>query len=90
MKPLLCSLLLTLCAATALHADIQQPPGADQGPVAQMAGRGLSNMMFSFNEVPVTIATINDTDGNQALGFSVIKGVGRSFVRFRRSAFTSW
>ena len=81
MKSLLCSLLLTVCTATALHADIQAPPGSDQGPVRK-AGRGLSNILFAFNEVPVTIATENDLEGHQALGYSVIKGVGRSFVRF--------
>ena len=81
MKSLLCSFLLTVFAATALHADIQQPPGADQGPTRK-AGRGLSNILFAPSEVFVTVATENDREGNQALGYGFIKGVGRSFVRF--------
>ena len=81
MKPLLCSLLLTLCAVTALNADIQQPPASEQGPTRK-AGRGLSNLLFAPAELINTVAVINDRDGNDALGYGFIRGVGRSFVRF--------
>ena len=81
MKPLLCSLLLTFGTVTALNADIQQPPGIEQGPTRK-AGRGLSNLLFAPAEFINTIATVNDVEGNGALGYGVIRGVGRSFVRF--------
>ena len=81
MKPLFCSLLLTLCAATVLNADIQQPPAVEQGPTRK-AGRGLSNLLFAPTEFINTIATVNDVEGNDALGYGVVRGLGRSFVRF--------
>ncbi|MEO8439760.1 MAG: exosortase system-associated protein, TIGR04073 family [Spartobacteria bacterium] len=73
-----------LCAgfATAALADIQDPPAADYGPTRKL-GRGLSNMVFGWAEIPVTIATINTNQGNSAAaGYGVVKGTGRAFARF--------
>ena len=82
MKRLLCSLLLTLGAATALHADIQQPPASEQGPTRKW-GRGISNMLAAPAELVNTIATVNDVEGNSAAaGYGVLRGFGRMFVRF--------
>jgi putative exosortase-associated protein (TIGR04073 family) len=68
--------------ATACCADIQDPPSNDYGPTRKL-GRGLSNMVFGWSEIPVTITTINTREGNSAAaGYGVVRGVGRGFARF--------
>ena len=78
-------LLVTLLSAgfvTASLADIQDPPAADHGPTRKL-GRGLSNMVFGWAEIPVTIARINTIEGNSAAaGYGVVRGTGRAFARF--------
>ncbi len=75
-------MLLTLGFAAACLADIQDPPSADYGPTRKL-GRGLSNMLFGWSEIPVTIATVNGREGNSAAaGYGVVRGTGRAFVRF--------
>jgi putative exosortase-associated protein (TIGR04073 family) len=81
MKLLLVT-LLSACFAAASLADIQDPPAADYGPTRKL-GRGLSNMMFGWAEIPVTIGKINTEEGNAAAAsYGVVKGTGRAFVRF--------
>ncbi|MEA3188897.1 MAG: hypothetical protein QOD99_2727 [Chthoniobacter sp.] len=81
MKLLLCFLLLSGFAAVAL-ADIQDPPANDQGPTRKL-GRGLSNILYCWTEIPDTIATMNEREGNAAAGsYGVVKGFGRAFFRF--------
>lgn len=68
--------------AAAVCADIQDPPSGDHGPTRKL-GRGLSNVVFGWSELPVTVTTINDREGNSAAaGYGVVRGVGRSFARF--------
>lgn len=68
--------------ATVCCADIQDPPSNDYGPTRKL-GRGLSNMLFGWSEIPVTIATINKDEGNSAAAsYGVVRGVGRGFARF--------
>ncbi len=63
-------------------ADIQDPPSNDYGPTRKL-GRGLSNMVFGWSEIPVTIATVNTYEGNSAAaGYGVVRGIGRGFARF--------
>src|SRR2546430_3573419 len=67
---------------TSVFADIQDPPAADHGPTRKL-GRGLSNMVFGWTEVPVTMAKVNADEGNAAAaGYGVVRGVGRGFARF--------
>lgn len=83
MKKLLCFLLITGTAAVAL-ADIQDPPANDYGPTRKL-GRSLANLnpLTSLSEIPDTIATINEREGNAAAAsYGVIKGFGRFFFRF--------
>ena len=80
MKSLLCSLLLTLCVAATVHADIQAPPASNQGPTRKL-GRGFSNLLLAVTDWQVTIAETNDIDGNQAIPYGIIKGMGRFFAR---------
>jgi len=78
------SLLVVSIAGFALtcFADIQDPPAADHGPTRKL-GRGLSNMVFGWTEIPVTIAKTNTDEGNSAAaGYGVIRGTGRAFARF--------
>ena len=81
MKRSLVAVLMAGFAVTAF-ADIQDPPAADHGPTRKL-GRGLSNVVFGWTEIPVTIAKINSTEGNSAAaGYGVIRGTGRAFARF--------
>ena len=78
------SLLAFVIAGFALPclADIQDPPAADHGPTRKL-GRGLSNMVFGWTEIPVTIGKTNSDEGNYAAaGYGVIRGTGRAFARF--------
>ena len=80
MKKLLCSLLLAVAAVSTVSADIQAPPVSDQGPTRKF-GRGLSNFLGGWSEIPYQIASVNDDDGNSALAYGVFRGVTRSMVR---------
>ncbi len=80
MNRLLVALFLFGFALTS-WADIQDPPVADYGPTRKL-GRGLSNLVFGWTEIPVTIAKINNDEGNSAAaGYGVIRGTGRAFAR---------
>jgi putative exosortase-associated protein (TIGR04073 family) len=74
--------LSLLCGVAGLAvADIQDPPSNDYGPTRKL-GRGLSNFFFAPAEIPVTIATINKEEGNNAAaGYGVVRGLGRSATR---------
>ena len=80
MKTLLCSLLLAVSGVLMLHADIQSPPAADQGPTRKL-GRGFANLLLAVTDWQNTIATINDQEGNQAIPYGFVKGAGRFFAR---------
>ena len=74
-------LLLALLLVPAALADIQDPPSNDYGPTRKL-GRGLSNFFLAPAEIPVTIAKINEDEGNSAaFGYGVVRGLGRSATR---------
>jgi putative exosortase-associated protein (TIGR04073 family) len=84
---LLLAAALVLGFATYAFADIQNPPSHDYGPTRKL-GRGLSNMVFGITELPTTIAKINDREGNSAAaGYGVVRGLGRSYMRFHAGLF---
>jgi putative exosortase-associated protein (TIGR04073 family) len=86
MKTLLAALALIGFISTSF-ADIQDPPSNEYGPTRKL-GRGVSNMLFGWSELPTTIAKVNDTEGNSAAGgYGVVRGVGRSFMRFHAGLF---
>ncbi len=67
--------------ASSAFADIQDPPSNDYGPTRKL-GRGLSNLILAPAEIPVTIAKVNEDEGNAAaFGYGVVRGVGRSATR---------
>jgi len=73
--------LLALVLAPVALADIQDPPSNDYGPTRKL-GRGLSNFFLAPAEIPVTIAKINENEGNSAaFGYGVVRGLGRSATR---------
>ena len=80
--------LLTVCGiATACYADIQAPPQSQYGPTRKL-GRALANILHGGTEIPVTIAEVNDAEGNAAAAtYGVVKGVGRSLFRLNRGVF---
>jgi putative exosortase-associated protein (TIGR04073 family) len=74
-------LLLALFLVPVALADIQDPPSNDYGPTRKL-GRGLSNFFLAPAEIPVTIAKINENEGNSAaFGYGVVRGLGRSATR---------
>ena len=74
-------LLLALFLVPVVLADIQDPPSHDYGPTRKL-GRGLSNFFLAPAEIPVTIAKINEDQGNSAaFGYGVVRGLGRSATR---------
>ena len=86
MKTLLTTALV-LGFATHAFADIRDPPANDYGPTRKL-GRGLSNLVFGIAELPATIAKINEREGNSAAaGYGVMRGLGRSYVRFHSGLF---
>jgi putative exosortase-associated protein (TIGR04073 family) len=80
MKKLAGLALLLALAATA-RADIHDPPSNRQGPTRKL-GRGLSNVLFGWSELPNEIARVNEQEGNSAAaGYGVVRGLGRSGMR---------
>jgi putative exosortase-associated protein (TIGR04073 family) len=83
MKKLLCFLLIAGFTGVA-SADIQDPPANDYGPTRKL-GRSIANWfpLTALTEIPDTIATINEREGNSAaMTYGVVKGFGRFFFRF--------
>src|SRR5882757_5999054 len=73
--------------AISSFADIQDPPANDYGPTRKL-GRGLSNLVFGIAELPVTIAKINEREGNSAAaGYGIVRGLGRSGARMGSGLF---
>lgn len=86
MKTLL-SAVVVFGFAISSFADIQDPPSNDYGPTRKL-GRGLSNLVFGIAELPVTIAKVNEREGNSAAaGYGVVRGLGRSGMRMGSGLF---
>jgi putative exosortase-associated protein (TIGR04073 family) len=78
---------LFFTVAAICRADIHDPPSNDYGPTRKL-GRGISNLVFGIAELPVSIATVNDREGNSAAaGYGVVRGVGRSGMRMATGIF---
>lgn len=86
MKKLVAAALLLTLAAVC-RADIHDPPSNAHGPTRKL-GRGLSNVLYGWTELPTTIAAVNDREGNSAAGgYGVVRGVGRSVMRMQAGIF---
>jgi len=80
MRTLLATALL-IAITTLARADIHDPPSNDHGPTRKL-GRGISNLLYGWAELPTTVAKINQDEGNSAAGgYGVVRGVGRSVLR---------
>ncbi|HEX8679174.1 MAG TPA: exosortase system-associated protein, TIGR04073 family [Chthoniobacterales bacterium] len=80
MRTLLATALL-IALAVFTRADIHDPPSNDYGPTRKL-GRGVSNLLYGWAELPHQIATVNTVEGNSAAGgYGVVRGVGRSVMR---------
>jgi putative exosortase-associated protein (TIGR04073 family) len=74
-------LAILIGVASWAQADIQDPPSNDYGPTRKL-GRGLSNFFLAPAEIAVTVAKINEDEGNSAAaGYGVVRGVGRTAAR---------
>lgn len=86
MKKLLTAALL-LSFVAICRADIHDPPSNAQGPTRKL-GRGISNLLFGWSELPTTIHQVNSEEGNSAaFGYGVVRGVGRSTLRMQAGIF---
>ena len=86
MRTLL-ALALAIGITAVCRADIHDPPSNDQGPTRKL-GRGVSNLLFGWSELPVSITTVNTNEGNSAAaGYGVVRGVGRSLMRIGAGVF---
>ena len=48
------------------------------GPTRKL-GRGISNLLFGWSELPHEISRVNEKEGNSAAaGYGVVRGVGRA------------
>jgi putative exosortase-associated protein (TIGR04073 family) len=80
MRALLAAALLIVLAAFA-RADIHDPPSNEHGPTRKL-GRGVSNLLYGWAELPTTVAKVNSVEGNSAAGgYGVVRGVGRTVLR---------
>jgi putative exosortase-associated protein (TIGR04073 family) len=79
MRAIVAAALLIGLAAF-VRADIHDPPSNAHGPTRKL-GRGISNLLFGWAEVPYEIATVNSYEGNNAIGVGVVRGVGRTVQR---------
>lgn len=81
MKTLLSLLFVSLLAATAARADIQDPPGNDQGPTRKLS-RGLANIAYGSVEILYQPSQINFYEGNAAaFSYGGVRGFGRFIFR---------
>ena len=86
MRTLL-ALALVIGITSVCRADIHDPPSNDQGPTRKL-GRGFSNLLWGWSELPVSITTVNTNEGNSAAaGYGVVRGVGRSVMRIGAGVF---
>lgn len=53
---------------------------SDQGPTRKL-GRGISNVFFATSELVETVRLVDAAEGNNAIGFGAVKGLGRMFAR---------
>jgi putative exosortase-associated protein (TIGR04073 family) len=80
MRALFATALLIALAGFA-RADIHDPPSNDYGPTRKL-GRGVSNLLYGWAELPTTVAKVNAVEGNSAAGgYGIVRGVGRSVLR---------
>ncbi|MDQ6765352.1 MAG: exosortase system-associated protein, TIGR04073 family [Verrucomicrobiota bacterium] len=83
----LATMALLLGFAFICRADIQDPPSNQQGPTRRL-GRGISNVLFGWSELPDTIGKVNQDEGNSAAaGYGVVRGIGRSVMRIQAGVF---
>ncbi len=74
------SLVIFFSVATLAYADIQDPPANDYGPTRKL-GRGLSNFFLAPAEFPATVCQVVKDEGDNALGYGVVRGAGRVVAR---------
>lgn len=69
-----------LCLGAMASADIQAPPGSTYTS-ARKFGRGLSNVLYGFMEIPEQIVRKQERYGRKAAPYGFIDGTSRAFRR---------
>lgn len=81
MKKLLVTATAFIVFAGFAAADIQAPPGAQYTSVRKL-GRGISNILYGFMEIPEQIVRKNDSYGSKAgWSYGAVDGTNRAFRR---------
>ena len=80
MKKLLviASSFAALCSVAV--ADIQAPPGSTYTS-ARKLGRGISNILYGFIEIPEQIVRKDEQYGRKSLPYGAVDGTGRALRR---------
>ena len=81
MKKFTLFAFILAASAGMLCADIQAPPGSLYTSERKF-GRGLSNVLYSFTEIPENVFRKNDSYGRKGgWGYGLVAGVNRMFRR---------
>ena len=77
------ALAFTLVAVTLtgnVSADIQSPPGSHFTPTRKL-GRGISNILYGFMEIPTSVISKNSMFGRKAEPYGAVAGISKTFQR---------
>lgn len=81
MKKLLVTATAFIVLTGFAAADIQAPPGS-QYTSARKLGRGISNILYGFLEIPEQIVRKSNSDGRKAgWSYGAVDGTSRAFRR---------
>ena len=80
MKKLILAAMILSLGGTA-YGDIQAPPGAEYTSSRKL-GRGISNILYGFSEIPEQIVRQGKRNGSKsAWGYGLVNGTQRAFKR---------
>ncbi|MEP2775982.1 MAG: exosortase system-associated protein, TIGR04073 family [Luteolibacter sp.] len=80
MKKLLVTASAFIVLAGFAAGDIHAPPGS-QYTSARKLGRGISNILYGFLEIPEQIVRKNEYGGNAGWSYGAVDGTSRAFRR---------
>lgn len=81
MKRNLITILATFSLMIVVHADIQAPPASEFTSIRKL-GRGISNVLYGFMEIPANIARKGEMYGRKSGStYGLVNGVDKTFKR---------
>jgi len=81
MKKLVLIATAVISLAGVAAADIQSPPGSEYTATRKL-GRGISNILYGFLEIPEQVVRVGESHGRkEAYSFGVLEGSSRALRR---------